>query len=65
MARPKQFSERILISMVEGTTASIDSLLGDGEYRLDFIRTAIEAEIDRRKQAAPAKRRRQPKSSKA
>lgn len=48
MGRPKQFDERIQVTMVEGTTARIDALLDDGEYRLDFIRTAIEAEIRKR-----------------
>ena len=48
MARPKQFAERIVISMVDGTTARIDALLERDEYRLDFIRTAIEAEIEKR-----------------
>jgi len=33
---------------VDGTTARIDALLGEGEYRLDFIRTAIETEIEKR-----------------
>jgi metal-responsive CopG/Arc/MetJ family transcriptional regulator len=48
MGRPKQFTERILLAMPEGTTARIDALLQDGEYRLDFIRDAIETEIERR-----------------
>ena len=55
MGRPKQFDERIQLTLVEGTTARVDALLGEGEYRLDFIRTAIEAEIEKRtpKSAAP------------
>ena len=48
MGRPKQFDERIQLTLVKGTTGRIDSLLADGEYRLDFIRTAIEAEIRKR-----------------
>lgn len=48
MGRPKQFDERIQLTLVEGTTGRIDALLEEGEYRLDFIRTAIEAEIDKR-----------------
>jgi hypothetical protein len=48
MGRPKQFDERIQLTLVDGTTGRIDSLLTDGEYRLDFIRTAIEAEIRKR-----------------
>jgi len=48
MGRPKQFDERIQLTLVEGTTARIDALLGEGEYRLAFIRTAIEAEVEKR-----------------
>lgn len=48
MGRPKQFDERIQLTLVEGTTCRIDGLLSDSEYRLDFIRTAIEAEIVKR-----------------
>ena len=55
MGRPKQFDERIQLTLVEGTTARIDALLGENEYRLDFIRTAIEAEVERRTpMSAPA-----------
>lgn len=47
-----------MISMVEGTTARIDALCSDQEYRLDFIRTAIESEIAKRSPPpkAPPKR---------
>lgn len=48
MGRPKQFDERIQLTLVDGTTGRIDALLLDGEYRLDFIRTAIEVEIEKR-----------------
>lgn len=65
MGRPKQFDERIQLTLVEGTTGRIDALLSEDEYRLDFIRTAIEAEIKRRKQATPAKSPRKLKSSNA
>lgn len=54
MGRPKQFDERIQLTLVDGTTGRIDALLDDGEYRLDFIRTAIEAEIDKRTSSRPA-----------
>jgi len=54
MGRPKQFDERIQLTLVEGTTGRIDALLDDGEYRLDFIRTAIEAEIEKRVAGAKA-----------
>ena len=35
-------------------------MLGDGEYRLDFIRTAIEVEIAKRSQQKPAIKRGKP-----
>ena len=35
-------------SAAVGTTARIDALLEDDEYRLDFIRKAIEAEVEKR-----------------
>ena len=60
MGRPKQFDERIQLTLVEGTTGRIDALLEDGEYRLDFIRTAIEVEIAKRSQKKPAIKRGKP-----
>lgn len=56
MGRPKQFDERIQLTLVDGTTARIDALLNGDEYRLDFIRTAIEAEIEKRRVAKPVVR---------
>jgi hypothetical protein len=53
MGRPKQFDERIQLTLVDGTTARIDALLRGDEYRLDFIRTAIEAEIEKRRASKP------------
>jgi hypothetical protein len=48
MGRPKLYSERIVLPLPVGTTARIDALLNDDEYRLDFIRAAIEAELEKR-----------------
>lgn len=48
IGRPKLYAERIVLPLPEGTTARIDALLEDDEYRLDFIRTAIEAEVEKR-----------------
>lgn len=56
MGRPKQFDERIQLTLVDGTTARIDALLDADEYRLDFIRTAIEAEIEKRRVSKPSLR---------
>ena len=60
MGRPKQFDERIQLTLVEGTTGRIDALLEAGEYRLDFIRTAIEVEIAKRSEGKPAAKRGKP-----
>lgn len=57
MGRPKLFTERIQLPLPEGTTARIDALLGKDEYRLDFIRTAIEAEVEKRLAAKPVRKR--------
>jgi len=57
MGRPKQFDERIQLTLVDGTTGRIDALLDDSEYRLDFIRTAIETEISKRVAALPERKR--------
>jgi cytochrome c5 len=48
VGRKKQWTERIQLPLAEGTTARIDSMLANGEVRLDFIRAAIEREIKRR-----------------
>lgn len=63
MGRPKQFDERIQLTLVEGTTARIDALLTDDEYRLDFIRTAIEIEIERRRAPAAPPGKKKPRLS--
>ena len=52
MGRKKQWTERIQLPLAEGTTGKIDSLLADGEVRLDFIRTAIDRETKRRERAS-------------
>lgn len=57
MGRPKLYAERIVLPLPEGTTARIDALLEDGEYRLDFIRTAIEAEVEKRVATKPVRER--------
>lgn len=51
--RKKQFTERLQLPLAEGTTAKIDSVLEDGEVRLDFIRGAIERELKRRAKSRP------------
>lgn len=46
--RQKAFDVRIVLSMTTGMLEAIDAHVADGEARLDFIRRAIQAEIDRR-----------------
>jgi hypothetical protein len=48
MGRPKLYTERIQLPLSDGTLERIDSVLQEDEYRLDLIRTAIEAEIEKR-----------------
>jgi len=48
MGRKKQWPERIVLPLAEGTTARIDAALAPGEVRLDLIRDAIERELKRR-----------------
>lgn len=49
VGRKKLWTERLLLSLAEGTRERLDSALKEGEDRLDLIRTAIEAELKRRK----------------
>jgi hypothetical protein len=54
MGRAKQWTERIQLPLAAGTTAKIDSLLREGEVRLDFIRAAIDREISLREKTSPS-----------
>lgn len=53
VGRTKRWKERIGLPLAEGTTARIDGLLKKGEFRLDFVRDAIEREIKRRSKGKP------------
>ena len=57
IGRPKLYAERIVLPLPSGTTARIDALLEDDEYRLDFIRAAIEAEVEKRVAERPTRKR--------
>lgn len=48
MGRKKLWDERILLPLKSETVAQIDSVLQDGEIRLDLIREAIDRELKRR-----------------
>lgn len=47
--RKKTFDERVVLSMTTRMLGEIDAHVIDGEARLDFIRRAIQVEIDRRR----------------
>lgn len=48
MGRKKLWAENINLTLPEGAKAKMDSLLEEGEDRLDLIRAAIDREIKRR-----------------
>jgi hypothetical protein len=53
MGRPKINAEQTPARFPAGTLAEIDAALNEGEKRADFIRVAVERELQRRKQARP------------
>lgn len=52
VGRPRINGEQTPARFADGTLARIDAVLGDGEKRSDFIREAVERELERRKGAA-------------
>lgn len=48
MGRTKLFDEQLRVPLPAGSIARIDSVLEDGEPRLDLIREAIEKEVLKR-----------------
>jgi hypothetical protein len=51
MGRRKIYKERIIIPVVEGTSDIIDATKREGESRADFIRRAIQREVERETRA--------------
>lgn len=51
MGRKKVWDERILLPLKAETLERLDSLLHEGEIRLDLIREAIDRELKRRERA--------------
>jgi hypothetical protein len=47
--RPKLYGPRILLALAEGTLEAIDKVLIANETRQDYIRSAIAAELARRR----------------
>lgn len=52
VGRPRINSEQTPARFAEGTLARIDGVLADKEKRSDFIREAVERELDRRERTA-------------
>lgn len=48
MGRKKLWHDRLHLTLPEGAKERIDAVLREDEDRLDFIRTAIDAEAERR-----------------
>ena len=55
VGRPKINQEQTPARLAAGTLARIDALLSDKEKRSDFIREAIEREIERREDKGVSK----------
>ena len=53
VGRKKQFSERIVLPLSAEMLAEIDAALVGDEVRLDLIRAAIAAELERRQAQPP------------
>ena len=52
MGRRKRWSEEMQARFEEGTFARIAEVLSEGEDRTDFVRTAVEREVTRRRATA-------------
>jgi hypothetical protein len=51
MGRKKLWTERILLPLADGTLARIATVLLEGQDRTEFIREAVDREIERREAA--------------
>lgn len=58
MGRKRMWEEDMGARFPKGTFAQIERVIEEDETRTDFVRVAVEREIDRRKQARKAKRAR-------
>jgi hypothetical protein len=54
VGRQKRWTEQMQARFEQGTFVKIAELLGDGEDRTDFVREAVNREIDRRSRTAPS-----------
>lgn len=48
MGRKKLWTEDMQARFAEGTFSRIEAVLEEGEYRMDFVREAVERELKRR-----------------
>lgn len=55
MGRRKKFDERCVASFVKGTFDRIDAVMKPSQDRTDFIREAVEKELERMEAAKAAK----------
>jgi ubiquinone/menaquinone biosynthesis C-methylase UbiE len=55
----RRWSEDMQARFPAGTFARIETVLRENEYRMDFVREAVERELKRRERAMTAARRRQ------
>ena len=55
MGRTKLWHENINLTLPKGAKARMDSVLEEGEDRLDLIRAAIDKEVKRRERQKPGK----------
>jgi hypothetical protein len=55
MGRKLRWPERVMAKFAAGTLDRIAEVLAKGEVRLDFIREAVDREIQRRESATPKK----------
>ena len=51
MGRKKMWSEDMQARFPDGTFAEIDAFLGEHESRTDFVRVAVDLELQRRRAA--------------
>jgi hypothetical protein len=49
--RPRQWAENMVARFSKGTFAKIDAVRHEGEERTEFVREAVDREIERRQRA--------------
>jgi hypothetical protein len=62
VGRKKRWSEDMQARFPKGTFERIEAILGEGEDRTDFVRAAVQRELERREGKARARGRRNVKN---